>query len=122
MRPAIVVAVILSLAIAARADADDGNFYSGKQLWEACRGSRDDQNICIGYIAGVADALISVQGAQRIHWFCIDPDASLGQIRDAVRRWLGEHPEKRKLTGASVLLSVLKEDFPCRPIGSGSHE
>ena len=120
MRPVILIAVILSFAMAARVNAESGNYYSGNQLWDTCRGSDDDQKtlLCIGYIAGVTDALINVQGAQRMHWFCVDPNAPLGQLREALKLWLGEHPQKRNLSGASAVLSVLEEKFPCKAKGS----
>jgi Rap1a immunity proteins len=67
---------------------------------------------CAGFVAGLIDALSSVQEVNKATAFCINPNVQ-GQATDIVKVWLRDHPEKRHLRGASVVLAAIREKFPC---------
>ena len=85
-------------------------FYDGNALFADCD-KGDEYNtlewrLCSGYITGVAEALPG-------QVFCLPATASVGQIRDTVKLWLKDHPEKRHLAASSLVVNALKEKFPC---------
>jgi Rap1a immunity proteins len=109
-------------------------FVDGKMLWEQCAVSREDAHdiksitqilTCAQYILGVTDAQGELfDGNERSATrpqalanmpvlFCRSDDVSSGQMIDAVRTYLSDHPEVRPWGAPSIIISALKEKFPC---------
>lgn len=90
------------------------SFESGDALVEECLSNNPElQSHCLGYIAGVADAL----NGNRIGEFqaCI-PDGrgvSEVQLRVIVLNWLRSRAGLRHLTAAGLIAEALSEAFPC---------
>jgi hypothetical protein len=85
---------------------------SGNKLFEYCQDhtSIERLSVCDGYILGAADAS-SLAASKRV---CIPSGASAIQIRDAVIKWLADHPGQRHGSAALLILLSLIEVFPCK--------
>jgi hypothetical protein len=46
--------------------------------------------------------------------YCAPQGVTVGQLRDAVIKYLMDHPERRHLPFARLALDALKASFPCR--------
>ena len=104
MRRAILVAVgLCCLSQAAAAGTYDGNL-----LHQACEG-KSDTPLCDGYMLGIVDVLLK----GRV--FCPPPDVTPRQFIDIGKDYLRDHPERRHYAAASLVISALKEKFPCTP-------
>ena len=104
MRRIFVALVLSGLVVDAQAEEQIGiDFVNGNQLYEFCQRSPD---YCLGYVAGVA------AGSQIRATFCLGGVTS-NQLRDVVKFWLRDHPEKRNLAGSLLVAEALKEKFPC---------
>lgn len=98
-------AVLLTVVISfnAKAGFDDGN-----SLHENCQASDDYKwFLCIAYIKGTIDASNTFAKLA-----CIPPNATAGQLRDIVSKWLRENPEYRSSKAATLVLAAIKEAFP----------
>ena len=122
---ALLIAVILSgLVVGGKATAD---FYDGKMLLQDCQGGDDQQETqnfaglsqwgtCVGYIAAVVDTMSNASltaGSVNAQQLCVSEHVQLSQLKDIVRRWLSDHPEKRHLAASFLVFQALKEKFPC---------
>jgi len=66
-------------------------FYSGNALWNECSGDNAFQSgLCMGFVAGISDAM-SIAAIKA----CFPPGVTVGQTADVVKRFLGQHPERR---------------------------
>ena len=104
MRRAILIAVALFCFIQQALAADA--IVNGNKLNELCESSQESA-VCLGYIIGAADAHVN-DGS-----FCAPNDTIGGQMEDIVKRYLRVHPERRHFSAASLVVSALKEKFPC---------
>jgi hypothetical protein len=105
-RRAILVAVALTNLWVGGAVADDAvDWITGTQLFEDCQGN---DKFCLGYIMG-ATASRAEHGSS----FCLSGDVKGDQVADAVKAWLGDHPDKRGLAASHLVFQALKEKFPC---------
>ncbi len=93
------------LAQGAVAEEDQVDWITGKQLFEDCQ--RNDK-FCLGYVMG-ATASRAEHGSS----FCLPAEATGDRVAEAVKAWLGKHPDKRDLAGSHLVFLALKEKFPC---------
>ena len=124
-RCAIVVALALSCLVVGGLGRAD--FYDGKMLLQDCEGGDDQQETqnfaglsqwgtCVGYIAAVLDTMSNASltaGSVNAQQLCVSEHVQLSQLKDIVRRWLTDHPEKRHLAASLLVFQALKEKFPC---------
>lgn len=106
--------MIFSTSVAA---APATNFQSGNSLYSTCTTEKgesthyQDESFCVGYIAGVADGLETMQ--ELAGRKSCTPDAiTQGQIRDVVKKYITEHPEKRHYTAASIVIMAIINAYP----------
>jgi hypothetical protein len=86
-------------------------FYSGNALWNECSGDNAFQSgLCMGFVAGISDAM-SLAAIKA----CFPPGVTVGQTADVVKRFLGQHPERRHEAAAGLVAQALSEAFPCKP-------
>jgi Rap1a immunity proteins len=91
------------LASVRAAKVSDGN-----QLYQLCTGDNAaGKNFCLGYVAGVA-----YQNANAV---CLPHDATVDQLGDTVKKYLTDHPQARRYTAYSEVLTALQKAFPCGP-------
>jgi hypothetical protein len=116
-----VVAVALSCLVVvglAAAEAKRPTFFDGTKLVEACGdGTAFDAGLCYGYVFGAADSAESIQFVKGQRMWCWPNELTLDQAKDqsinAVKLYLRDHPETRRLSAASLVAAALKEKFPC---------
>ena len=116
MTRAILVAVVLSCFVTGRADAGT-YFRDGNALLERCEhfehAPRDydkalQGTACRDYVLGVVDAL------RDAGMFCVPANSvQVNQVVDIATAHLRDHPENRHLPASDLIVSALKEKFPC---------
>ena len=99
MMRAVLFIVIFFVAPVAHAE-----FTSGKRLAQGC-GTRDmaGEFFCMAYISGVLDS-----NSQ-----CGPYTFNLREAMGMVASWLAADPARQKLPGPEVVMSSIRERFPC---------
>jgi len=112
MRTLLIVAAIV-LGMSGSARADGAVFKSGNHLHGHCS-SEDtfDVTYCLAYIAGVSDAMAndSILGFRS----CRPTSVSQAQVRDVVKAYLENNPQKRHFDARSLIATAVAEAFPCK--------
>ena len=91
-------------------------YLNGNALYADC--TEGNARYCTGYIIGIVDAaaLFKALAASNKNdpiLICTPDDATQGQVRDVVIRWLEENPEQRHLAAPSLVLEAIFEKFTC---------
>jgi Rap1a immunity proteins len=105
------LALALSVACAAAAEAA---FLDGDTLHAWCLSADvGDQEACLGYVVGVADAL-GAQGREGASEaaLCL-PAIDAKEAVGAVKQYLLVHPRPGSGAGADLVAAALAEAFPC---------
>ncbi|WP_294189049.1 Rap1a/Tai family immunity protein [uncultured Sphingomonas sp.] len=95
------------------------DFKDGNELLAKCTTEKSDsvyyQNTayCIAYIAGAVDMFTTWQMVGKAPQ-CMPDNATAGQIRDVVVKYLQDHPTKRAEPGSLLVASALLEGFNCK--------
>jgi hypothetical protein len=120
----IVLGIALSLA-SSRAEAQGSVwlFITGDSLATYCRdfllvrrnaAASNDQQLqryaaCLGYVAGVSDAL-TVEG---IRHYCLPFRSDAGDITEVVAKYLDEHPDDLHMSAYTLVVQSLASAYPC---------
>jgi hypothetical protein len=83
-------------------------FRSGNDLHTASNLAM--QTYCVAYVAGVLDAL---NDSSDDDWACVPSATRVPQLVGLVRKYLEEHPERRRVSATDVIRSALGQAFPC---------
>jgi hypothetical protein len=87
-------------------------FVDGNDLHEQCR-TRSAS--ALNYILGVHDTQQSVAGlGKQEKLICPWGRVSSGHVVEAVCKYLQNNPDQRHRSGASIVLKVLGDAFPCK--------
>lgn len=98
--------LFLLLALDARAE-----FFDGHDLLQRCQASNAfDSGACMGYVAGVHDAISGVVICPESH----SGRKTLGQVRDLVVQYLHRNPQLRGETADVLIRAALMPVWPCR--------
>ena len=92
---------------------------TGNKLLEVCEDGEDQslsthfQNnaYCAGYITGITDGLRYLDFENR---FCLPKGVTHGQTQKVVVKYLRENPQRLHEHYVPIILSALKEAFPCK--------
>lgn len=103
MIKAVVPALLIVTAITRPASAA---FWQGNDLVEACQ---NDKQFALGYTTALSD----VMGGRDEISACVPAEATAGQIRNVVCKFLTDHPEKLHETAHRLGATALIEAFPC---------
>lgn len=114
----IILAALVGVLVTSTAEA---TYVDGNELKRLCgdQASVALQSICVGYITGIADELLSLQPAGFfsddwppvcVPWKVI----KIRQMTDVVKKYLADHPEKLHLVGSLLVNLALREAFPCK--------
>jgi Rap1a immunity proteins len=93
----------------------DAKFLDGDTLHDWCLSAEvGDQEACLGYVVGVADALGPAPGgdAAARQELCL-PGIDAEVAVDAVKDYLLVHPRTNSGAGADLVAAALSEAFPC---------
>lgn len=110
----LVVAVAVSvLATIVTSQPAAAAFNTGNEVLQKCDEGADTQDIayCLGYIAGAVDqiALWTNYGGKN----CIPSNATLGQMRDVIVKYLKDHPQDRHRSAPLLSYMALGEAYSC---------
>ena len=102
--------VVSAALVLAPHGAQSDVFESGNGLLEGC--SRDP-SWCLGYIVGVADAMLA-NGGTFLGWrVCFPASVVQGELQDVVIKYLQTWPERRDYGASGLVAHALSEAFPC---------
>ena len=114
IRAGLAILVWLSL-LAPPAMSEVFGILNGNQLYDTCTGNETLQMHCIGYVAGVTDAMGLAKGNLNGWMACIPEGVTAEQLREVVKEMLVEHPETRHQFAAYLVARAVAEAFPCNP-------
>ena len=108
MKRLLVIAMLALTPMTAHAEFYTGNeIYPGIQDWVDGDGVSAKHAFLTGYVLGVADTSMDVM-------WCPTYSVTVGQTTLIVHKWLQSHPESLHFTGDSLVVSALREAFPCK--------
>jgi hypothetical protein len=112
MRP---VALLLGAALALASGRAEAAFLTGEQLLQLCHSSTaQDHAICSAYIVGVADALVSVEGASTLpRRACFAPTVTSNALIASVMAHAAQRPQDARGTGSDLVYTALVTFYPC---------
>jgi hypothetical protein len=103
---------LLTIA-ASPAHTDESYYKDGYLLRQECDDAVGVQRMfCLGYIAGVRDALGTGGRLTGSTLACV-PGIRLGQAELIVKRYLETHPQYLHANAADIVTAALSEAFPC---------
>lgn len=86
----------------------------GAEVIKRCtESSTESASFCFAYIAGVFDSVRAYETWLNIREFCIPAGTPQAELRDAVVAHIEKNPNDRLGQGASVVISALKQRYPC---------
>ena len=120
-------ASLLTMPTVAGQVTQSAEFMSGNELYRKCttrEGSAtyyQDDAMCIGYIIGVHDGLVTAGSTVTfmanlttpLRLACTPPGIEAGQLRDIVVNALRAKPAERNLNAGLLIMSALVEAYPC---------
>jgi hypothetical protein len=106
--------LVLLIAAAVSGEVAAASFATGNKLLKDCQ-STDvvERNLCLGYIAGIFDALDGNTLDQQ-HRACLPKGVTIGQVSDIVVQWLQANPKDRHYAAAGLVAAAIAKAFPCR--------
>ena len=118
-RPSILVAVCLVVGLFASPIAK-AYFQSGNAIYEKCLDSAGnmDKFFCMGYITGVADAVLSINrmGMKYGGYMSCPPPAegmSLRQALDVAKSYLKKRADIRHFSASTLIAESFAVAWPC---------
>jgi hypothetical protein len=104
------VAALALTAASASANANAG-FETGASLLAHCE--LPNLEICLGYVAGIADAMDSGHDAIGGWRACVPTGTANAEIQNVVIQTLRRHPETRHYLASGLVAFALNQAFPC---------
>jgi hypothetical protein len=99
---------LLALPLILTCTVASAYFESGNRLAQSCFSEKFvDKGYCIGYIAGVWDALSGVV-------LCGSNEVTSGQVEKIVKKYLSENPESLHLPADRLIVRALLPTFGCK--------
>jgi hypothetical protein len=89
-------------------------FINGNELKDIC--AANDVAGCVAYIMGALDAAMTLTawGANTTAPICLPTEATGGQVKAIVEKYITERPEELHLSGTSIVLNAVGLAFPCK--------
>lgn len=81
-------------------------FKDGNKLLAEMNGSHGNQMMALGYVTGVADALMGVL-------VCPSANVTAGQLHDMTKQYLEQYPANRHNSADRIISYVLRSAWPC---------
>ena len=114
MRSILALALLCTATMQASGQYPNGFYVDGNELMTWCepRNAAGPSNpLCIGYIAGVSDAVnFSRQFTGKgTNTSCMPPGVTMGQEADVVLSYLNRNPDKRDLAAGALVATAMDE-------------
>jgi hypothetical protein len=100
---------VAALVLAGQVQAT-GAYVSGSMLLEWCK---DDEPLCVTYIAGVVDSYGTLQGSTGGQTLCTPEGVLVGQLASVVENYLRDNPQQLNYGAASQVLPAIRGAYPC---------
>jgi hypothetical protein len=98
--------MLIAVALCFLGKEVQAQWMDGNKLHEYCEEQRSPNKLfCGGFILGV------LQVGQNA--FCPPPGVTWEQGEDIAAKYLRDHPETRHLPADTLIITALKEKFPC---------
>ncbi len=110
-----VICVFLSVGAFA-AELGKAHMANGSELLTYCaKSTANAQSACLGYIAGVSDAIINdlIRDRASPVKACIPRSAKAGDRAAIVIKWLSRHIDQLRKPAATLVVRALSEAYPC---------
>ena len=92
-------------------------FLDAAHLVELCQAEGAEQAtnraLCLGYVAGVADQIMTRGGPRLGPRVCLSKDLNVDKLGDAVLRRLSHRRDLSGVAAAAAVRGALQADFPC---------
>ncbi|MBM3544346.1 MAG: hypothetical protein FJX44_07575 [Alphaproteobacteria bacterium] len=101
----------LMLAVAGADAHAQGFFDDGDMLYYACRERKDDpfaQGACLGTVSGALDMM------RALGYDCKVKGVTRAQAKDAVVKYLEDHPEKRAGPAVLSIIEAMQAALDCK--------
>lgn len=102
----------LLLVAALLCGSAQAEFKDGNSLLSDMNSSSMNQMNALGYVTGVADALMRIT-------YCPPQSINAGQVYDMIKQYLEQFPANRHNTADRIIGHVLKSAWPCAQRGGG---
>ena len=83
--------------------------YTGLELKDACN---NESTFCTDYVGVISDSMI--RNADPKYCLPFSPTTAYRQLRDAVTKYLNDHPEELHRNAAALTTEALHFSFPCK--------
>jgi hypothetical protein len=134
MKKLSVLFVFFFALFGSQANAKSTNYvFTGNDMYESCShalrgldktGEYDDHRfgVCAGYISGIVDFNTVATTVELLDsdMFCLPDDISPAQVIRSVTRYLAENPGKHDDLAAYLVITALREAYPCYAEEAGS--
>ena len=105
-----------TLALAQASPLASEAFMSGEELHQKCQ--EQIPLTCVAYVLGVSDALQDAVSHNAPRLVCFGAEVETDALLQAVIRYLRDHPETRQARAAGLVITALREAFPCSPVSA----
>lgn len=97
--------LFILLTVSTNVFSDSGGFYNGENLINNIKSDDLYANaFASGFILGVNDASREI---------CVDEGVTRNQATQIIKNFLEKHPEYWKYTASSLVITAVKEIYPC---------
>ena len=86
------------------------SYYTGNELVSRCDSSALRQNVCLGYLAGLAD---SIHYNPKKHQVCFPENYTLVQMQKLWVNWASHSPDRLHLPAYNLVMEALAEAWTC---------
>ena len=91
-----------------------GYYVSANKLLSLCESDAVvDQNVCVGYILGVADAAQSLDSEINIRRYCLPKNVTSSQLEKVAIKYVNDNPQQLHKPASYYVLVSFRKTFPC---------
>jgi len=109
-----VLAFTTIAAMSVTSPANAGYYMSANKLLSLCESdSVADQNVCVGYVLGVADAAQMLDLETSMRRYCLPENLTSSQLEKAAVKHMNDHPQQLDKSASYYILVSLRKAFPC---------
>ena len=110
-----VLAIVLIGQHARPASASSGSFFVALDLAEECSNDRKSNGyaLCLGYIGGVTDTVLSIDKEQGRHTICLPDGVKLSQLAENFLQFFEANPDTIEEDAEDIVIEMLEAKYPC---------
>lgn len=92
-----------------------GYYMSSNKLLSLCKSDLvADQNVCVGYVLGIADAAQTLDVEASMRRFCLPKNVTSNQLEKTAVKYMDDNPQQLDKPASYNLLVSLRTAFPCK--------